>query len=454
MVRLEEKILLVVIVFFAALSLISLLNYKLVWWDEAVYIGIGKYLYTGGSIGLFEKIRPLMLPIFLGFLWVLNLDPLLFGRLLVLFSSLLNLYLIYLIGRKIFDSKVAVFASLLLAFTLFYYSYSYLLLTGILSTTFALISVYFFIQERNFRNIAISSFFLGVAFLTRFPQGILLIGFLIFLLYKREFKNVALLFAVFLLTITPYLIFNLFKYGSIFTPFFKASEVITEYSWLYSHTPLFYIKELFFQNYLFIFIIPFLFYFYRERKGTLILLILIIFFSFFTTSVHKELRYSLIFIPYLALLSSRGFFWLKDSLRLDDKTKKIITLLAFIILLLNFSTNMHFASGSYPEEEVKFYSDLKEGETIHSTTPIVAYFSNAKIIPIYTTLDKAEIFIKKEKPSKLFFLDTFPCNTQECKDRKKELISWMKENYYSYNYYEPEEAYFFTNINNEEEKSK
>jgi 4-amino-4-deoxy-L-arabinose transferase-like glycosyltransferase len=436
----EEKLLFGILLFFAVISLISLMNYKMIWWDEAVYIGIGKYLYSGGTIGLFEEIRPVVLPIFLGFFWLLGLDPLFFGRLLVFFSSLINIYLIYLIGRRIFSLKVGFIASFFLAFTLLYYNYSYLSLTGIFSTTFALVSIYFFIQKRNYKNILLSSFFLGIAFLTRFPQGAILICFLIFLLYKREFRNIMLLLTTFLLVISPFLIFNYLQYGSAFTPFIRAQEVVTGYKWLYDQSPIFYFKELLFQNYLFIFIIPFFYFFYKDRKGALIVLILLFFTIFFSTHVHKELRYSLIFLPYLCLLASKGFYSSISSFKLDNKLKNIVLLSLFFILIIYFSTNLYFASGSYSEEEINFYSNFSDGEVVYTTTPLITYFSNAKVVPVYMNLDDFEIFLNRDHPSRIFFSDTFPCNTQECENKKINIINQMKENY---NYHKEGELYYF-----------
>ena len=428
-----EKILIIIILIFAFLSSISLFNYRLIWWDEAVYIGIGKYLYSNGTIGLFEQIRPLLLPVLLGAFWYIGIDPLISGRIMILLVSLFNIYLTYLIGKKVFNSKIAILSSLFLAFTPLYYNYSHLLLTGMLSTTFALISVYFFIKERNFKNISISSFFLGISFLTRFPQGLLLLPYFIFLTYKREFKNAISLLTIFLLTISPYLIFNFLMYGSIFKPFIKASNIISEYYWLYSASPLFYFKELFFQNFLFIFALPSFYYIFKERKGTLISLILISYFVFFSIIVHKELRYSLIFLPYLCLLSSKGIFSLK--------TKKILIIFLLIPLFFNFWTNISFSQNNYEKGEIEFYRNFSKGEIIYSTTPLISYFSDARVIPIYTTLDKAEEFIKKEKPKKIFFSDSFPCNTEECENKKRGLIEWMKKNY-NFTSYE-EKLYFF-----------
>jgi len=147
----------------------------------------------------------------------------------------------------------------------------------------------------------------------------------------------------------------------------------------------------------------------------------------------RDRRYSLIFLPYLCLLSSKGIFSLK--------TKKILIVFLLIPLFFNFWTNISFSQNNYEKGEIEFYRNFSKGEIIYSTTPLISYFSDARVIPIYTTLDRAEEFIKKEKPKKIFFSDSFPCNTEECENKKRGLIEWMKKNY-NFTSYE-EKLYFF-----------
>jgi hypothetical protein len=40
-------------------------------WDESVYVGLGKYLYSNGASGIYEPFRPILLPLVLGALWKL-----------------------------------------------------------------------------------------------------------------------------------------------------------------------------------------------------------------------------------------------------------------------------------------------------------------------------------------------------------------------------------------------
>ena len=51
-------------------------------WDSSVYAGMGKFIFSLGKAGLWEHIRPVLLPFFLGIFWKLNLDAIFFGQIL------------------------------------------------------------------------------------------------------------------------------------------------------------------------------------------------------------------------------------------------------------------------------------------------------------------------------------------------------------------------------------
>ena len=87
------------------------------WWDSSVYIGMGKYIYSAGEVGLYEASRPLVWPLMLGFFWKLGLDVILCGRLLVLIFGVGTIILTYLMAYELFDRKIALLSSLFLAFS-------------------------------------------------------------------------------------------------------------------------------------------------------------------------------------------------------------------------------------------------------------------------------------------------------------------------------------------------
>ncbi|MEK6876668.1 MAG: hypothetical protein AABX63_04600, partial [Nanoarchaeota archaeon] len=54
---------------FLIVKLVSLFAAADIWWDSAVYLGMGKYIYSSGDSGLWEASRPLVWPLILGFFW-------------------------------------------------------------------------------------------------------------------------------------------------------------------------------------------------------------------------------------------------------------------------------------------------------------------------------------------------------------------------------------------------
>jgi len=108
----KKIILCLILLFFLLVKILHLLEQKGVSWDSAVYIEMGKYIFSFGKIGLWEPARALVWPIFLGFLWKIGLNPIIFGRITGLIFSLGCIYLVYLIGRKVFNEKIALLSAL------------------------------------------------------------------------------------------------------------------------------------------------------------------------------------------------------------------------------------------------------------------------------------------------------------------------------------------------------
>ena len=111
-----------------------------VWWDETVYIGIGKYIYSFGIDGFFEAFRPPILPLILGAIWKIGLNPIVFGRILSVLFFAGVLTLTYEIGKKFENKFVGFYAALLFAITPFVYTYSKLILSGIPSAFFVILA--------------------------------------------------------------------------------------------------------------------------------------------------------------------------------------------------------------------------------------------------------------------------------------------------------------------------
>ena len=113
----ENTLIFIIILLFIFFNIIFLTYYNDVWWDSSVYIGMGKYIFSGGNAGLWESSRPLVLPTILGAGWSLGLDAVYFGRIVSIIFAILVVYMLYLIGANLFSKKIALLAAFFTAFS-------------------------------------------------------------------------------------------------------------------------------------------------------------------------------------------------------------------------------------------------------------------------------------------------------------------------------------------------
>src|SRR3989338_9776088 len=114
----------ILILIFAIFKILQLLRFHSIVWDEAVYIGMAKSIYSLGEIGLWETIRPIGFPMIIGLPWKLGLNIISFSELQVIFFSIGCIALTYCISKKLFGMHVALLSSLLLMATPVYFFHS------------------------------------------------------------------------------------------------------------------------------------------------------------------------------------------------------------------------------------------------------------------------------------------------------------------------------------------
>jgi 4-amino-4-deoxy-L-arabinose transferase-like glycosyltransferase len=126
--------------------LINFKEYDNVWWDGASYIGMGKYLFSHGSQGVFEFIKPILLPVFLGIFWKLGFNAVIAGKLFIFLVSFLTLTFLYLSAKEIFNKKAGIIASIILFLNPLFFLFMYRIYTEMMSVCFILGSVFFMIK--------------------------------------------------------------------------------------------------------------------------------------------------------------------------------------------------------------------------------------------------------------------------------------------------------------------
>lgn len=162
-----------------------------VWWDAADYLTEAKVL--AGRLNIqyyFTPRRTFLLPILWAGLLKLGFGEISF-RILEFLFSVSAIPAIYMIGKKMFDKKVALISSFLFAVFWMYLFYSNRLMTEIPSLTLLLFSIYFFWEayaNKKEKMYVWFGIFLGLAFLVRAGTLVMFAVFPIFLIVTQRFK--------------------------------------------------------------------------------------------------------------------------------------------------------------------------------------------------------------------------------------------------------------------------
>ncbi|MDD4877867.1 MAG: glycosyltransferase family 39 protein [Candidatus Nanoarchaeia archaeon] len=410
-----------------ALQLIFLFKEHAMWWDSSVYLGMGHYIYSLGEAGIWEHIRPLVFPLMLGFFWKLGLNDIFIGYLLGMAFSIGSILLAYLIGKKLFSEEAGEIAALMLALTPVFLESTFRIMTEIPSVFFALLALYFYIEKKPFA----SGIFAGIAFLTKFPQALVIA--IIGIAFMRKWKNAGKFALGALCFIVPYLVFNWFMYGN--PSVFADADAIIKNSgaWLFSGPVYYYLQGILKQNPLYILSAVGIYACVRERKY-IIPALAIAFFAYFTYHVHKEIRFMLLMLPYFAILASAG---IKKMFK-----QRWIFWAVFVIASISFASQL-------PEEPVlgeahdgymKFLEEKEITGEVLVAYPQINLYSQKAVTPMYYMVFNAELAQKwidyLNNPNNVQYalvdncsLVCHPQNDLKCEEKREGLMSLLKNKF-------------------------
>lgn len=183
--------LIVVLIFALGLRLIGI--GQSLWLDEAISANVAKMpigeIVKNFSIGDFHP------PIFY---WFLDLWAKFFGnhvimlRLSSVLFSLITIYFVYLIGKKIKNKKIGILAALFLAINPLFVYYSQELRMYSMATMWLIIGFYYFVKIKSEkylkRDLVIFNLMMALAFGTFYGSIFLIASFAIYFLIKKEWK--------------------------------------------------------------------------------------------------------------------------------------------------------------------------------------------------------------------------------------------------------------------------
>lgn len=367
--------------FFILISIVylsSLLVHHDIWWDSAVFLGMGKYIYSFGSAGLWEASRPVLWPLILGLFWKLGLDALLLGKITVIIFSLGVILLTYLIAASLFDRKIALIASLFLSLSQTFFMFSNIMHTEIPSAFFAMLGLYFFIRKRyNY-----SGLFLGIAFMTRFFQLFAAAPLFLLLLYltakNKESLRALFNFSVFfLIPVIPYLMLNYLLYNNPVYPFLLQAFMTKYTGWVFNQPFYFYIISLARENFLAVFSILGLAFSFRRHDFGKYALAFAFLGSFvpYNMAMHKEMRLLIPVLPLLYILASYGIVYFAGLL----KKKKNLVLYSMLAVFFALSLpDLRFDSYDDGLDLFYIYVDESDAENLWISNPAFIAFSGKK----------------------------------------------------------------------------
>lgn len=415
------------------------------WWDAYVYIGIGKFIYSSGQIGMWESFRPLIHPFLLGSVWRLGLDPVFFGKFFDLIFSLIGVYLVYLIGKKLFDVETGLIAAVIFSFAPLFMMFTGLILTEPLAIVLSLLGFYFWLKALDGKSGAFVSFFLagfffGFSFLSKFPQGLFFFGASLMMLFRSErvmfkIKNLMMLTSGFCFLVVPYLFLNNYLYQNPFEPFTSGSWIVTTATWMYGSGLMYYFTHFFLSSPLYLFFFFYLYLFFKQRyyvfegQRTLVF-ITVVTLAYFMYVPRKEVRYLVTILPFISLIVAAGLIYVYRQLKKSSKPvirPKAFVVVCCIFLLIHIPTTIHFEKVPSFEPELKMIIEKYDlrGPVLSSDPSFVSFIDEP--VFLLSGMSFAEkVYNAKRGHYSLFFVNDCDliCSPENitCFAKKKELL--------------------------------
>ena len=217
--------------------------------DETHYQSIAENIYNHKEFALRSdppsSMRPPLYPAFLSIIYYITGGvDLNVVRVIQIVLSLATVYMVFLLGRRLFSEKAGLLASLIFAVYPSFLFFTHFLLTEVLFTLlFTLFIWYFllFIDKRLHRSIFLAGFFLGLCALTRsimfpfLPVALLFILFFCKSAFDKKIKFLILLTIGYAVVVAPWAFRNTMLHKSLVIV--NTMGGFNLYMGNYEHTP-------------------------------------------------------------------------------------------------------------------------------------------------------------------------------------------------------------------------
>ncbi len=400
------------------------------WWDEAVYMGLGRSI-THGVYSLepgtsIETFRPFLFPFIISPLS----GHLFLARMFVVLISAVSAISVYLLAKKIFDRRTAIWSAFLLSTSYLFVFFSTKALTEPLFIAMLSFSILFFAkstEDKKKRWLFLAGVFAGLTFLTRYLGVILIFSYLIYYIYQiiraHGFENIkspiTILIGI-LITLSPWFLLNYIHYND---PIGGFTENFAVYAKSSTQTLGQGIYDIFSAWGVTTLLVIGLFFLYKKKKISrpvgLILILFVVTILAYLLLPHKEPRYILSFFPVYAILCGFGLNSIGDKFKTETLLKIIVIIISVLILSISLYKiwDDRFAANGLVQAciDLKGLTDPSE-RVMAISYPYIYYLSerNVAAFPdesdIIQTLDKRNIkyiLVYRFEPENPEYINTF-----------------------------------------------
>jgi len=402
----ETKLLVILFIIAFIIRIIFVFSTPVQIWDETVYANLGydlsnnpldysvahngwsDFIPSGGdNFYAWPKMgfRAPLLPYLLMPLYFFHLDFLVLF--FVAIVGAFSICLVYLLGKKLFNEKVALYSAILFLLIPLHVVYSAKILTDVFFTFFVLLTFLSFwkgYEEGNKKHKVLFGIFLALTLLSRYTALWIMPIFLIYFLVRdnslKFLKDKYLGYSIlaFFGTLIPWFIYGISEYHSPFGAFIHGFKASGYWGGLKSWTFFFQYWWHMFSISGFVFIVALIYILYKKEFFKKEIYFLLIWFAFFLGMAiympHKEDRFILAIVPTIALIS--GYFI--DKIK---KYKKFILIGIIIIALLSLSSQFYTTyNNSYTDtnncylKSLNFLNNVKGNSVIITDESTVVYY--------------------------------------------------------------------------------
>jgi len=376
------------------------------WWDEAIYLGLGRNIQKGFySLDAEKPIETFRPPVFPLLISPIS-DYVILVRIFVVCFSILAVILTYFLSKELFGKEIALWASLFLSTNQLFIFFTTKTLTEPLFISFLSLSLIFFLKRKDKpAYLLLSGVFSGLAFLTRYLGTLLVISYILYFLYlfsKRKdtirlMKEFILVLAGIFFVLFPWFLLSHIYYGNIFGAYFTNMMEYSDYGGIFST----YFADVMHYSYFndifqafglqIIFMILGFYVISKQRKPDKRILLIIIFLLpiiFFSLDPQRNPRFLLSYLPVYAIFS--GF-----ALRNEFKTlRRLLPFLAILICLFSMINgfgmvwNDRFAADGLLQASLYIKNVTDENDYIMSQSyPYVSYLSERRAVVFPRNMD-------------------------------------------------------------------